>query len=201
MKKRIQVKAAEQQKEYMSFEVKDFKADESIDGVFSVSGYGSVYEVVDRGGDIVKKGCFDESLSIKKPLFLWSHDASEPIGRFSEVKSDEYGLFLKGEMPKSDDFVKGRVMPQVKIGSVKGFSVGFFVQEYYFDDDGNRVITKGELVEVSLVTFPMNESAQVTSFKNQSTESEDEISEEMAHQRYEINKILGNLKATKILME
>ena len=48
----------------------------------TISGYASVFgPPADRHGDVIAPGAFAESLaSGDKPLMLWSHDLSEPIG-------------------------------------------------------------------------------------------------------------------------
>jgi HK97 family phage prohead protease len=93
----------------------------------------------------------------------------EPIGVPQIMREDEKGLFVVANLPKEDQFVKGRVMPQVKIGSVAEMSIGFFIKDYEMKEiDGRniRVITKLDLFEFSLVTKAMNPQAQVTNFKS-----------------------------------
>ena len=53
----------------------------------------------------------------------------------------------------------------MKAGAVDGLSIGFAIRDSEFDDDGVRHLKNVELMEVSVVTFPMNELAQVTAVK------------------------------------
>jgi len=77
---------------------------------------------------------------------------SEPVGIYPEARSDSKGLFLVGKMPKEDDLVRGRIIPQIKVGSVRAMSIGFITQEWKYDEEKNiRYITKCKLLEVSLV--------------------------------------------------
>lgn len=96
-----------------------------------------------------------------------------------EVRETSEGLFLRAKLPKSDDLVKGRVIPQIKVGSVRTMSIGFRTLEDArdLDDPSIRRIKQVDLIEVSLVTFPMNPGAVVTGFKSLEEEplTEDEI--------------------------
>ncbi|QDP65961.1 MAG: putative prohead protease [Prokaryotic dsDNA virus sp.] len=151
----------------VGFEVKDVK--EADDGFYTFEGYASTYGNLDRGDDIVMSGAFDETMkdysgSEKLPV-LWQHSHDMPIGVYDEIRSDSKGLWVKGRMPKDDDFVKGRVMPQMRVGSIRKMSIGYSIDDYEWD--GNiRKLKRLKLWEVSLVTIPMNNSADVTGFKS-----------------------------------
>lgn len=136
---------------------------------FQFVGYGSTFGNVDRGQDVVVKGAFNDSLKRFTPKLLWQHDMEMPLGVFTEVYEDNIGLYVKGKMPKEDTFVSGRVIPQMKVGSIGEMSIGFTIDESDVreDDNGNkaRFITKLHLWEVSLVTIPMNPAAGITDFK------------------------------------
>jgi len=138
------------------------KADK--DGYFRVSALGSTFGNVDLGDDVMVKGCFTESLKMETPVILWQHDRYEPIGMPEKVVETDVGLELDIVMPADDDFVKGRVMPQIRIGSIKAMSIGFRVIDFHIEN-GVRFITKARLKEVSFVTFPMNEMAKITAVK------------------------------------
>jgi HK97 family phage prohead protease len=146
-----------------AFEV---KAISESDDEFTFEGYASTYGNIDRVGDICAKGCFDDSLKMLTPKMLWMHQWDEVIGVYTEIKSDDYGLFVKGKMPKADTLVSGRVIPQMKIGSVRSMSVGFSTIESKYDESSDvRTITKAKLFEISLVDMPANPSARVTDMK------------------------------------
>jgi len=44
-------------------------------------------------------------------------------------------------------------------------SIGYWAQEFDYDDDKNRIIKKAMLFEISLVHLPMNPKAEITSAK------------------------------------
>lgn len=148
------------------FEIK--AVDETTDkDNFIVEGMASPYGNIDSYRDIVMPGSFTTSLLKRGPhrSILWQHRSSEPIGR-GEMKDETAGLACRIKLPKEDTFVTGRVMPQVKAKSVQGLSIGYQTvkEEYDRETNINRLI-EIDLREVSLVTFPANELAQITAAK------------------------------------
>jgi len=147
-----------------SFEVKE--AEEAPDGFFYFSGYGSTRDL-DLVNDIVEPTAFNDSLKKKLPVMLWQHDRDIPIGVYTEAVPDSKGLKVRGKMPLDDDFVRGRVVPQMKAGSVAALSIGFRTIKADMDHDkGIRIIKEADLLEISLVTFPANPEAQITALKS-----------------------------------
>ena len=127
-------------------------------------GYGSVFGNTDRDGDIVAKGAFETSLANLKPALLWQHEQKSPIGVFDEVREDDRGLYVRGRLS-----LKGRgeeAYELLKMGALNGLSIGFITKSAERDPaTGVRTITKAELLEVSLVTFPANDLARVDMVK------------------------------------
>jgi len=142
------------------FEIKEFKEDGDF---FTFEGYLSTFGNEDRGGDIVVKGAFQDSLKEHMPSLLWMHKTDEPIGVFDSLEEDDYGLYVKGRMPKDDDFVLKRVMPQMKIGSIKSMSIGYsaYGRDGISYEKDVRYLKKLFLWEGSLVTIPMNDQANL----------------------------------------
>jgi len=54
----------------------------------------------------------------------------------------------------------------MKDGVINSMSIGFITKEADYNQDGIRLIKELELVEFSLVTYPMNEKAIITQVKN-----------------------------------
>jgi len=146
------------------FEYKALPKQEDSDN-FYFEGYLATWGNIDRYDDVLIKGCFDESLKKIWPKLLWQHSFKEVVGIFLYLKNDDKGLFVKGKMPKADSLVAGRVIPQMKVGSVQSMSIGFKALDFTYDDDGVRIIKKAALIEGSLVDIPVNELAQVTDMK------------------------------------
>lgn len=133
----------------------------------AIEGYGSVYGVEDKGGDIVAANAFKASIdSGRMPKMLWQHDPSVPIGVWDEVSEDQRGLVVKGRL--NLDTTAGRdALGNLRMKSVDGLSIGYRTIDSDFDSkSGIRTIKEAELWEVSVVTFPMNELAGVHSVKS-----------------------------------
>ena len=160
------------------FEVKQIIDDD--DEFFYFEGLASTFGNVDLVSDVMEPGSFRESLTVKTPIVLWQHMSSEPIGMPEEIREVPEGLFIKAKLPKSDSLVNGRVIPQIKVGSVRKMSIGFrtISAEPDMEDPRVRRIKKVDLVEVSLVTFPANPEASVTGFKNLEGEEQDPLTDE-----------------------
>lgn len=160
------------------FEIKEVGAS----GTFI--GYGSVYGVIDDGDDIVDQGAFADSLMEwqgkgQLPSLLWQHRAAEPIGVYTAMKEDSTGLYVEGRLAlKTQRGAEAYELMQMK--AISGLSIGFQTREDSFDQKtGVRTIKKGDLWEVSLVTFPMNGSARVSAVK-----SIDEITDFKSAERF-----------------
>lgn len=136
----------------------------------TIEGYGSVFGLLDRGGDIVLPGAFKASLADwrkKKslPPMLWQHDPWQPIGVWTEAAEDEKGLKLTGKLILDVSTAKD-ARALIAAGAVKGLSIGYRCQDHEIDrNTGVRKLKKVDLWEISLVTFPMLPEALVSSVK------------------------------------
>lgn len=122
------------------------------------AGYAAIFERPDRGGDIVRAGAFLRSLQrgAAVPL-LWQHAPARPIGRIDYLKEDKRGLRV---IARLSDGAAGRdAAALLKEGAVRGLSFGYRVKAAA--GEGPRELTELELVEISLVTFPMQPKARV----------------------------------------
>lgn len=132
-------------------------------------GYGSVYGVIDAYGDIVERGAFAESLrksheSGVMPAMLWQHNAASPIGVWTEMREDEYGLHVVGQL--ADTMLGNEAYTLMKMGALSGLSIGYsVVREEYDRTRDARLLKQINLWEVSPVTFPANGDARVEAVK------------------------------------
>ena len=152
------------QTEYKSatFEV---KREPDEDGRFE--GYASVFGVVDLGMDVVERGAFAKSIgSGQKIKMLWQHGTHDVIGVWEEVIEDEKGLYVKGRILK--DVQKGReAMALLKAGAIDSMSIGYVTKEAVEEGNGRiRKLLEVDLMEISLVTFPMLPDALITDVKS-----------------------------------
>lgn len=153
--------------DYLTFGF-EIKAVKDKHDFFEFEGLASTFGNIDHDGDAFAKGAFLESIAKRTPSMMWQHQWSEPIGVFDVIKETKEGLFVKGRMPKEDSLVRDRVIPQIKIGSVRTMSVGFRINsrdDVEITSEGIRIIKKVDLFEISLVTIPANDMAVVTAFK------------------------------------
>lgn len=130
-----------------------------------ISGYGAVFGNVDSYGDIILPGAFADSLATRgMPKMLAQHDTDDLPGIWQKATEDARGLFVEGmfaRTPLGDEYYE-----LSKIGAIDGLSIGYSVDEYEVNKNGNRILKKLTLWEVSLVTFPANEQATITNVKN-----------------------------------
>ena len=99
---------------------------------------------------------------------LFQHKTDEPIGVFEDIHEDTKGLFVKGKLAMGTQ--RGRESYELlKMGALDGMSIGFRAdpdkQSYYDTIRGTRTLIEEDLLEISLVTFPMNESALIQTVK------------------------------------
>lgn len=140
------------------------------DGTFT--GYGSVFNVVDQGLDIVMPGAFADSLkeisdSGRKIPVLWQHRYDSPIGVYEKIEEDDTGLLVEGRLLVDDVQLAKEAFSLMDAGAVTGLSIGYGTQRSELDEKTRiRKLHELDLYEISLVTFPMNDEARVESVKN-----------------------------------
>lgn len=123
------------------------------------AGYAAVFGRVDRGGDVVREGAFARSLKGREegvPL-LWQHDPARPIGRIEYLKEDGRGLRVIARL--SPGPAGRRAAAALKAGAVAGLSFGYRVRAA--SGEAPRELEELDLVEISLVTVPMQPKARV----------------------------------------
>lgn len=145
--------------------------DVSDEGTFV--GYGSIFGNADSYGEIVEPGAFLKSLARhakekSKPLMLWQHNPSEPIGIWDDLAEDGKGLKGTGRLVL--ETARGReVYALLKAGAVRGLSIGY--REIKAEPDGNlRRLKELDLMEISVVSFPANRRANVAAVKSERME-------------------------------
>lgn len=131
-------------------------------------GYASTFGNVDRGGDIVVAGAFAESLQARpaaKVKMLLHHDTRRICGTWAEMVEDSQGLKVKGKLLLTTQDGK-ETYELMRAGALEAMSIGYRTLVDEIDrQTGVRKIVKADLMEVSLVTFPMNERCTVGAVK------------------------------------
>jgi HK97 family phage prohead protease len=123
------------------------------------AGYAAIFDRVDRGGDVVRGGAFERSVrrGVGAVPLLWQHEPARPIGRIEYLREDRRGLRVIGRL--SDGRAGREAAALLKEGAVRGLSFGYRVREA--EGQAPRELREVELVEVSLVTLPMQPRARV----------------------------------------
>lgn len=147
------------------------------------SGYGAVFGNMDAYGDVIAKGAFEKTLAECKTSGIWptmlsqhggwdmSAESLTPIGVWTEMREDDHGLYVEGKLA---DTPRGREMyALIKMSprpAINGMSIGFRPIEWTNrskPEEPRRTLTRVELLELSLVTFPANGKARVIGVKSE----------------------------------
>lgn len=127
----------------------------------ALEGYASLFGVADLSGDVVRAGAFRASIARLRgglPLFV-RHDPRLVAGQWTELKEDGRGLYVCGCI---DFSLPGAGLARRLIArGVDGLSIGFVTRAARRQANG-RELTEIEIVEVSLVDFPMLPQARLT---------------------------------------
>jgi HK97 family phage prohead protease len=139
--------------------IKSIAADGSFEGALAV--YGNE----DLGGDVLEFGSCTKTLEEhgnEVPL-LWQHKTDTPIGKLTLTDTPK-ALLAKGQLLMDLPVAKNAYL-LIKNRIVKGMSIGFdSMKETVIDNV--RHLKEIRLWEGSIVTFPMNEMALITSVKS-----------------------------------
>jgi hypothetical protein len=121
--------------------------------------------------DMVAPGAFRASLNTgRKVKMLWQHDTSKVIGVYESIAEDDYGLKVRGRL-LADVKQGAEALILLRAGAIDSMSIGYRVREAEPEADGRvRRLTAIDLMEISLVTFPMLPDALVTAVKGIETE-------------------------------
>jgi len=122
----------------------------------------------DSYGDVVEPDGAEFELPIP---FLWQHNSREPIGWITKAKVTAAGIEVEGKFAKIDEPGKLRdrleeAWQSVKIGLVRGLSIGFSILEYSRLEGGGLRFLKWLWLELSAVTIPANQDCSIQAIKS-----------------------------------
>lgn len=164
---------------FAPFEVKFADGDGAEVGTFE--GYGAVFGNVDSYGDVIAKGAFKDTLREWKkqrrlPPMLSQHGGwmmvdtdALPIGKWESMEEDDIGLKVKGRIINLDTERGKNIYGAMREGVLDGMSIGYRAKEFVLGtkpDEPRRMLKKVDLMELSVVTFPANGEARVSSIKS-----------------------------------
>lgn len=128
------------------------KKEGEILGIASTSSF-------DRDGESIKQEGWDLSNFKQNPVLLVGHNYQEfPVGKATEIAVENNQLVFRAVFSEATQKAK-EAYQLVKEGILSAFSVGFIPREY--DSNDSKIITKAELLEISLVPVPANPEAIV----------------------------------------
>jgi HK97 family phage prohead protease len=136
------------------------------EGVFE--GYASLFGVLDLGGDIVMPGAFADRLRRLGAIgvkMLWQHDPGQLLGVWTHIAEDSRGLKVRGKL--NPNVARAReALALMRDGAIDGLSIGYRTRRAVKDaQSGVRRLYALDLIEISIVTFPMLPQARVESVK------------------------------------
>lgn len=159
----------------------EIRADDTDKGI---SGYASHFNSIDSYGTAVKKGAFAKTISERGDRIpvLWNHWSDTPIGKPTEMREDDTGLWFNASISEGTQQGKD-VMTLLRDEVPLGMSFGFETlrsrpleegdqidwnqaPQFFKDNpDEARMIEEVRLWEISVVTFPANEMATIDSVR------------------------------------
>ena len=167
----------------------------------------------DLMGHKVLAGAFDKSIKrngLNGPSgikLLNHHNMRQVAGNIESLKTIGDELRIEGQLFLDVSYVKDLYIVAKKVGGLN-FSVGFELEEFTFVDgekskDGEYLVIKqGNLIEVSVVTFPAQPEATMDFIKSHETLSELEkalVAGEFCRSRNEAQRLAKYLKANEHL--
>ena len=147
-------------------------------GIFR--GYASTFGNEDQGGDIVVKGAFSSCLAARdarQVKMLWEHNTYEPVGVWTDLQEDDKGLLATGRLLVDKLKKAQEVYDLMKEGVLDSLSIGYRVLQAD-NDRGSphiRLLKSVDLKEISVVMFPMNDEAVISSVKANALPTEREF--------------------------
>jgi uncharacterized protein len=132
-------------------------------GPVRIAGYAALFGVADGARDTIRKGAFARTLAERtEPLpLLWQHRPGQRIGTVTSIAEDERGLRVIARIERGES----RAVQLLLERSATGLSFGYRARGYRRLPDtgsgGGRLLEDIELVEVSLVSHPLQPGARV----------------------------------------
>jgi HK97 family phage prohead protease len=146
------------------------------------SGYGAAFNNIDSYGDVIEPGAFAATLAeaeksgIYPSMLLqhggWGMNAQDlmPVGVWDKFKEDRKGLATEGVLAETPRGLEAyTLMKMAPRPAITGLSIGYIAKKFTVGtkpSEPRRRLHEIDLVEISLVTFPANGKARITSVKS-----------------------------------
>jgi len=161
--------------------------------------YASTNEL-DRGWEIVLPEAFADTTKefMENSMMLLQHDTTKPIWSFTNVVIDQNWLFVKWLVKVDID----NIFQKLRTWVLKTMSIGYHVVDWWIENiNGVEVfiIKKLELLEISLVSVPMNAWSKIKS--NLSDDEFVKLYQIDKEDNYSLTKSLMDLKAKNVSID
>lgn len=157
-----------------------------------VKAYVSIFNNIDRAGDMIVKGAFSKSLANKLPKVCWCHEWNNIIGKVISAEEDNKGLLVEMQITKNTQ-QGAEAIELMKMGAMDEFSIGYQVNDYEFkttpDNKPYTELKEIELFEVSPVLVGCNPATELLSVKSEENIETKEDTEKNDPQNCEINSV------------
>jgi HK97 family phage prohead protease len=120
---------------------------------------------------LFRKGAFD--VNAKAPKLLEGHDMTQLRGVVTEIVEADEGLLFTAKFAKTR--AADEAIELVKAGAYDSVSVGAVPVKFKYDKNGTMVVSKANLVEISLVAQPAFADAVITEIAASQPEEEDAV--------------------------
>lgn len=133
---------------------------------WTFKGYASVFGSINCYGFAIAKGAYAGLISEgARPAMFFNHNSrAVPIGRWTKLQEDDYGLYVEGELSKGVRMAQD-VHGALVDGLLDGLSVSIAWNEEDQQElsDGTTVLARiSEMPEISLCTYPADGSARIS---------------------------------------
>lgn len=153
----------------------------SDDGRLNIKAYASVFGNVDSYDDIVERGAFTKTIAedfsrIKLCVNHGLYDVYSIIGKISELKEDDKGLYIDADILPTTNGKDIAIL--VESGAVNELSIGYYTKESHetiINGVAYRHLTELKLYEISIVTRAANDQATILSTQRKSEDTAKEI--------------------------
>ena len=127
-----------------------------------LAGYAALFGVADSADDTIRPGAFARTLAERKeplPLY-WQHRPSQRIGTVESISEDRRGLRVVARIERTGSLAAAMLERR----EVDGLSFGYRARGYRRlgpGSSGGRLLEDIELLEISLVTHPLQPGARI----------------------------------------
>ena len=123
--------------------------DKTID--MQIEGIASVYDTIDKDGELIKTGAFDSQIGKTIPIYVMHNGINSTVGTV-EISQRASQILVKGELFDND---LGKTIALAKSKGVQyNLSIGGRRTEYGWEKMGDKevlITTKGTIREVSII--------------------------------------------------